>query len=180
LPLLSTIESEQWLVECLKHSSVRLVCLDLNLGNARLELWAIACLKAKIPVFIRLPSARKMKSSSPLLKLIYRFIDLIAATLLLLTLFPAILTMALITCLDSRESILVWHWGVSHQGKLFRIFQFRTTARSEDELCSAYLEHWMHKYMLDELPQLFNVLHGEMSLIQPSSCSLSLLSGKQL
>jgi len=180
LPLLSTIESEQWLVECLKHSSVRLVCLDLNLGNARLELWAIACLKAKIPVFIRLPSTRKMKNSSLLLKLIYRFIDLIAATLLLLASLPVILIIASLICLHSRESILVWQWGVSHRGKLFRIFKFRTTAGIEDNLSSVCLEHWMHKYMLDELPQLFNVLHGEMSLIQPSSCSLSLLSGNQL
>ncbi len=176
-----TIESEQWLVECLKHSSARLVRLDPNLGEDRIDLWATACFEAKMPVFIhRLPFACKMKSSSPRLQLIYRFIDLIAAALLLLALSPVILILVSIIRLDSPEPLLLWQLGVSQQGKLFRVFKFRTKGGIADNPRIPYLWHWMCKYILNELPQLLNVLRGEISLIGPRSCSLSLLLKNKL
>ncbi len=103
LPSQPTIESGQQIVKCLKRSPVRLVRLDLNLGVARINLWAIACLEAKIPVFLSLPSACKMKSSSSLLKLSFRFIDLTAASLLLITLSPVILLIVSLIHLDSPQ-----------------------------------------------------------------------------
>ncbi len=173
-PSLPTIQSEQWLVECLKHSPARLVRLDPNLGEDRINLWAIACLEAKIPVFLSLPSACKMKSSSSLLKLSFRFIDLTAASLLLITLSPVILLIVSLIRLDSPQ------WSVSQRGKLFRIFKFRIAGGNEGNLYITCSRYCLHKYKPDKVPQLFNVLRGEISLMRPSFCFLSLFIKKQL
>jgi len=46
----------QELVDCLKHSSVKLVCLEPSLGQAQIELWAQACTNANLPVYLKLPN----------------------------------------------------------------------------------------------------------------------------
>ena len=51
-----SINQSQQLVDCLKHSSVKLVCLEPSLGQAQIELWAQACLSANLPVYIKLPN----------------------------------------------------------------------------------------------------------------------------
>jgi len=51
-----SFNQSQQLVDCLKHSSVKLVCLEPSLGQAQIELWAQACTTANLPVYVKLPN----------------------------------------------------------------------------------------------------------------------------
>jgi lipopolysaccharide/colanic/teichoic acid biosynthesis glycosyltransferase len=81
-------------------------------------------------------------------------------------------------------------WRIGERGKLFRIIKFRTMIvdaeklhhqvmanqkglhKREDDPRITPLGRWMRKYSLDELPQLVNVLRGEMSLVGPRPWAL--------
>ena len=180
-PYLPSLENEQWLVECLKHSSVRLVRINPNLGEASLKFWADACEKASKTVFLCLSPAHKLHSQQRLLSWWVRLIDWSAAALLLLVLSPFMLGLALLMRVQSPEPIFLRQWCVGKRGKLFRLFNFRTLVvnaqtlehevmgnqnlqNREDDQKITSLRRWMRKYKLDQLPQLFNVLRGEMDL----------------
>ena len=162
-PYISAFETEQQLVECLKPSPVRLVCLHSNLGEATLRLWADACEQANKPVFVRgnIPKTfQKQSKVSPQFK---QWIDSFSAFLLLLILSPIILATAILIYLYSPEPISPKQWYIGTGGKFFRLFEFRTTVANDDSRAT-YLISWMCKYNLDKLPQLFNVLRGDISL----------------
>ncbi len=190
LPPLPALETEQSLVECLKHSYVKLIRLDPALGEVNLKLWADACEKANKAVFLRLPATIKLEwQRSPLGKLI-ALLDWIIAALLLLVLSPVIVVLFCLLRLQSSEPIFSGQWHVGERGKLFQILKFRTTVVNtqtfENKLISepkyilkrgessqiTNLGYWMCKYKLDQLPQLFNVLRGEMMLIKPRPLTL--------
>lgn len=167
------LEDEQWLVKCLQHSPVQLVKLDSNLGEAVLKRWLKACEQAKKPVFLCGGVTRKpYKNLNPVGRYIKRSLDGIASFLLLLVLSPLMLGLVGIMYFYSPGEIFSYTWQVGTQGKVFRAVRFRTTA-VHDELCLTPLGRWMSKYRWDELPLLFNVLRGEMSLGESRSLSLS-------
>jgi hypothetical protein len=90
-PYISAFETEQQLVECLKQSPVRLVCLHPTLGEETLTLWADACEQANKPVFLRgtiQKTFQKPRQLSPKPK---QWMDSIVAFLLLLLLSPIVL-----------------------------------------------------------------------------------------
>jgi lipopolysaccharide/colanic/teichoic acid biosynthesis glycosyltransferase len=164
-PLLPSLHDQQLLVNCLKHSLVNLVSIDPNIGEDHLQLWIEACEQAGKPIFLHLPSRDKLaKQSKPWQK----FIDAIAALFLLLLMSPVMLALFLILRLDSAESVFRSEWQVGERGKLFRTLKFSTTAHQNINP----LGRWMCKYDLDHLPQLWNVLRGEMSLMASRSCTL--------
>jgi exopolysaccharide biosynthesis polyprenyl glycosylphosphotransferase len=118
-----------------------------------------------------------------------RVVDLVGATLGLILLSPLLAVVAIIVKLDSPGPALFRQQRVGRGGRLFHIIKFRTMAAGaeghRDELLdqSIYpdrrlfklvrdprvtrLGGWLRKSSLDELPQLFNVLRGEMSLVGP-------------
>lgn len=179
-PYLPSFENEQWLVKCLSHSPVRLLRIDPALGEANLNCWANASEQANKAVFLRLPTAYNRKRCSDWW--LKRLIEWSAAALLLLVLSPVILALASLLRVQSPEPIFSRQWCVGERGKLFRLVKFRTSImnaysiehqmmgnqkslqKPEDENSITLLGRWMRKYKLDELPQLFNVLRGEMSL----------------
>ena len=162
-PYISAFETEQQLVECLKPSPVRLVCLHSNLGEATLKLWADACEQANKPVFLRgnIPKTfQKQSKVSPIFK---QWMDSISAFLLLLILSPMILATATLIHLCSPEPISPKQWYIGKGGKFFRSLKFCTTVANDDSRAT-HLISWMCKYNLDKLPQLLNVLQGDLSL----------------
>ena len=190
-PHLPSLESEQCLVECLKRSPVRLIRIVPELGEPCLKFWASACEQASKVVFLRLPAAYQLPSKRcPLCWGLKRLIDLSAAALLLLTLIPVILGLVCFMRFQSAEPIFYEQWCVGERGKLFRLLKFRTKVTNaqtlyhqlileqknrlhcEDDQSITPLGRWMRKCSLDKLPQLFNVLRGEMSLVGPSPCTL--------
>lgn len=105
-----------------------------------------------------------------------RIFDLLLATFGLLTLAPVIVVVALFVILTSGRPILFRQARVGQFGQLFYINKFRTMTNRREPgssvttSCDARITpigKWLRKLKLDELPQLFNVLVGEMSFVGP-------------
>jgi len=111
-------------------------------------------------------------------KLTYRGRDIIISFLGLLMLSPLLGIIAILIRRDSPGPIFYWAHRVGRDGKLIKILKFRTmydrpesfqgariTAQNDPRVTS--VGQWLRDTKLNELPQLWNVLIGEMSLIGP-------------
>ncbi|MEM9922465.1 MAG: heterocyst development glycosyltransferase HepC [Cyanobacteria bacterium P01_D01_bin.50] len=163
MPGLNTHES---LKECLKHSSVKLVRIDPKLGEENVRLWAEACNSADKPVYLRISAAQKqLKSNSSLFWWLKRLTEWMIAGVILLVVSPLMLLLALLMKIDARAPLFEGSWHVGERGKLFKLIKYRTTSVNQNtEEGSTLVARWMCKYGLDNLPQLLNVLRGEMGL----------------
>lgn len=103
------------------------------------------------------------------------FLDKVLALILLIPLSPIILIIAIWIKLDSEGPVFYRQERITTYGRPFRIFKFRTMVKDADKLGAAVTEHndprisragdKLRKVRLDELPQLFNVLLGDMSFV---------------
>ena len=97
--------------------------------------------------------------------------DLLVATPLLIITAPLLAIIAVAIKLDSRGPILYRRRCIGQFGRLFDVLRFRTMVESsihcsvDDRLTP--VGRFIRNYSLDELPILFNVLRGEMSIIGP-------------
>jgi lipopolysaccharide/colanic/teichoic acid biosynthesis glycosyltransferase len=121
-----------------------------------------------------------------------RALDVILASLLLVFTLPAALVIALAVVLESRGPLIFKHTRIGNGGRRFRLLKFRSMVTDADAVLARHLEahpdqraEWLarHKlkddprvtrigrvlrrFALDELPQLINVLRGEMSMVGP-------------
>jgi lipopolysaccharide/colanic/teichoic acid biosynthesis glycosyltransferase len=102
-----------------------------------------------------------------------RIIDLIAACVLLFMLAPAFLLVAVLVALDVGLPLIFWQERPGLGGVGFRLYKFRTLplARVGEAIGSERrfpsLGRFIRRARLDELPQLINILKGEMSFIGP-------------
>ena len=177
-PYISAFETEQQLVECLKQSPVRLVCLHPTLGEATLKLWVDACEQANKPVFLRGLIQKTVQKQSQLNPQPKQWRDSIVAFLLLLLLSPIMLATAILIYLYSSEPIFPKQWYIGTGGKLFRLLKFPTRLANQNSGTTPLIR-WMCKYNLDKLPQLLNVLRGEISL-RDSFCPLTISEAVRL
>lgn len=122
-------------------------------------------------------------------KYLKRFIDIALAFLLLVLLFPLLILISVIVKLTSKGPVIFVHKRIGKNGKVFGLYKFRTMVPNAEELIEKFSSEQMIEYKntfklkndprvtkfgqflrkssLDELPQLFNVLKGELSLIGP-------------
>ena len=100
------------------------------------------------------------------------------ALILLIIMTPLLAGIAIFVALTSEGPIAYSQWRVGHKGKLFRIYKFRTMSHgceartgpvwaTADDPRATRVGSWLRNTHLDELPQLWNVLCGHMSLIGP-------------
>lgn len=132
----------------------------------------------KLPDSLRTDSVRpyyeslKRKQGQLLLK---RVFDVLMAALLLVLLSPVMLILALGIKLDSPGTVMFRQVRVTQYGREFRIFKFRTMVSNAQQLGTQVtvkgdaritrVGRLIRKCRLDELPQLLNILTGEMSFV---------------
>ena len=101
--------------------------------------------------------------------------DRVMALLLLICLSPVFLILAILIKQDSQGYVFFSQERVTQYGKVFRIYKFRTMVNNAEELGTKVttdndtritrIGNKLRKCRLDELPQLINILKGEMSFV---------------
>jgi lipopolysaccharide/colanic/teichoic acid biosynthesis glycosyltransferase len=124
-------------------------------------------------------------------RLLKRLFDLAIAGIALLFLAPVLLATALAIAIESRGPILFVQTRIGRGNQMFRIFKFRSmraersdgkgdasTAREDDRVTR--VGRFIRKTSIDELPQLLNVLIGDMSIVGPRPHALGSKAEDQL
>lgn len=104
-----------------------------------------------------------------------RVLDLLGATILLAGLAPVLIVVALMVRISLGSPIFFFQKRVGLNGRIFKIWKFRSMRDAVDAQGDALPDaerltrfgQLLRKTSLDELPQLINVLRGEMSLVGP-------------
>jgi lipopolysaccharide/colanic/teichoic acid biosynthesis glycosyltransferase len=106
-----------------------------------------------------------------------RFLDIVISLIALVLLLPVFLIISFFVKLDSRGNVLYKQSRVGKNEVDFMLFKFRTMKTGSDKkgLLTVGADdnritrsgYYLRKYKLDELPQLINVLSGDMSLVGP-------------
>lgn len=110
-------------------------------------------------------------------QIIKRIFDFLVSLLGIVILSPIFIIVSIAIKIDSRGSILFLQKRVGKDGKEFNIYKFRTMVTDAEKLGKQItigndsritkVGAFLRKFKIDELPQLFNVLLGDMSLVGP-------------
>ena len=108
---------------------------------------------------------------------IKRFLDISVCSILLICFFPILLLLAILVKLSSSGPIFFMQERIGKDENPYRIIKYRTMIgrpdndatrwTKSDEVRIAPVGRFMRDYGLDELPQLLNILRGDMSIIGP-------------
>ena len=105
-----------------------------------------------------------------------RIFDIILSLFGLIILFPFMLMIAILIKLDSKGPVFFKQVRVTKNGREFKIFKYRTMKVGSDKYSQitvgkddriTKIGMFLRTYKLDEIPQLINVLLGDMSLVGP-------------
>lgn len=115
---------------------------------------------------------------SPPVEIARRILASLAAALLLVVLAPLFVVIALAIVIETGFPVLYWQERTGYRGRIFRVVKFRTMRKDAESLSGPVFAEAddpritrvgrvLRRYRLDELPQLWNVLRGEMALVGP-------------
>ncbi|MBU19264.1 sugar transferase [Microbacterium sp.] len=96
-----------------------------------------------------------------------RMSDLIVSLVAVVVISPLLGILALAVKLSSPGPVCVRETRIGYHGRPFTMLAFRTAREDDDGTVPTALGRWMHRHTLDDLPQLFNVIGGTMSLVGP-------------
>jgi|HubBroStandDraft_6_1064221.scaffolds.fasta_scaffold77278_2 sugar transferase (PEP-CTERM system associated) len=111
------------------------------------------------------------------LRLYKRLFSLMLSSLAIIITSPIMLLAALAVRLDSPGPVIFRQKRVGEQGRLFTVFKFRSMYEGSDKKALTPAEHgdarvtrvgkWLRRTRVDELPQLFNIMKGDMAFVGP-------------
>lgn len=165
---------EEWLAELSSFDDRRITAL----------LWSLDLVRGSRSLQRELTDGLQADTvASPGVK---RGLDVIVGTCVLIAMTPIIAVIALALRLDSPGPLLSGQWCIGRNGEPFRMFRFRTTSddtaravrfgalsdadpwsRPMSDRCITRVGRILRRTSLDETPQIFNVLLGQMSLVGP-------------
>ena len=132
----------------------------------------------KLPKFMQTEEVRpyyerlKKKKVSLMLK---RIFDVIVSSIMLVILFPLLIIISILIVTDSKGGVFYRQERVTQYGRKFRIFKFRTMVANADKIGTQVtvsndsrvtkIGEKLRKYRLDELPQLINIIVGDMTFV---------------
>lgn len=131
--------------------------LPSNMKNASVEEYYNILYKRRISIFFK------------------RMFDIVVAIPAIVILSPMFIILSILIKLDSKGPIIFSQVRITQYGKLFRIFKFRTmidnaekigtqvTTKNDNRVTN--IGKFLRKYRLDEFPQLFNIIMGDMSFV---------------
>lgn len=136
--------------------------------------------------FVVKVAAKSVPSRQLYATYIKRCLDVLVSATVLLLLLPLMVLVALAIRVDSPGPALFRQTRIGRQNQPFRIYKFRTMTHSESDLFVLVRDadgtlrhkvrhdprvtrvgHWLRRTSIDELPQLVNILLGQMSLVGP-------------
>ena len=110
-------------------------------------------------------------------RLIKRAMDLVMSALALLLASPVMLVCALAIKLEDHGPVFFTQKRATKRGRIFKVYKFRTmrvhdpdavqVSVSENDDRITKVGAWLRKFRVDELPQLINILKGDMSIVGP-------------
>ena len=117
-----------------------------------------------------------MKSARITGEMLFRVLDAAAAFTMLVLLAPLLLLLSFAILVVDGRPILFRQQRIGRNGRPFLIYKFRTMRRAKSRNPAITVANdqritatgaWLRRFKLDELPQLYNVLRGDMGLIGP-------------
>ena len=120
----------------------------------------------KYQIFMAMPTL-KMRRSNFYVSFAKRAGDLLVSSLLLVLLAPLLMILALVLFLHHRRNPIFIQPRIGKDGQLFKLIKFRTFPSGENESSISGLGKIFRSLSIDELPQLFNILMGQMSFVGP-------------
>ena len=169
------------LVQALHELPVRVLVIP--------DYFALALYRASVEDFAGIPMINlRAPALNGFQRLVKRAFDLVVGGILTLLALPVMGIVALAVKLDSPGPVLFRQQRVGENGRLFTMYKFRSMVANAETLQEQVSEvredgciihkkpddprvtrvgRFIRRYSLDELPQLFNVLKGEMSLVGP-------------
>lgn len=142
-----------------------------------------------VPAFGQVPPAVK---ASAWRSAVWRLFDILAASAILIVALPFLICLAIVLYVADPGPLFFVHRRIGHRGRSFGCIKFRSMKRDGDQLLRDYLDRhpearreWeethklrhdpritpigaiVRKLSLDEFPQLWNVLRGDMSIVGP-------------
>jgi len=143
-------------------------------------------------------SGPELGTPSALQHAVWRLFDILIATAILVLIAPFLLLLTVLLFLNDPGPVFYAHRRVGYRGRFFPCLKFRTMRTDGDEILQRYLAEnpaarrelavtcklrddprvtavgaILRKFSLDEFPQLFNVLAGQMSIVGPRPVVLS-------
>ena len=110
-----------------------------------------------------------------------RTFDIVCCTIALIVLIPVLIIVALAIKCDSEGPILFVQERRTQKGRVFKMYKFRSMVVNAESMGAGLFNYkndprvtkvgrWLRNSSIDELPQLWNVLKGDLSIVGPRPC----------